>query len=105
MPITRIGTSFANSDITSKSLDADQPVQRADAELADLRLERGTRRGVNTRDSKARWMSWIGGSSIISVPGGISMPALMTSRIGPRAEENVLQSVSAASMSAWRLRV
>ena len=41
-------------------------------------------------------MSWIGGSSMISVPGGISMPALMISRIGPRAEENVRQLVSAA---------
>ena len=52
--------------------------------------------GVNTRDSRPRWMSWIGGSSNSMMPGGISMSALMSSRIDPRPDRNVSQSTSAA---------
>ena len=74
--------------------DTDESVQATDAEISDLGSSEDTRRGVKTRDSNLRWMSWAGGSSISSVPGGISMFALITSRIGPREEENVFQSVS-----------
>ena len=46
-------------------------------------------RGVNMRDSSLRCTSWIGGSSKISRPDGISRLALISSRITPRAELNV----------------
>ncbi len=42
--------------------------------------------GVNTRDSRPRCMVWIGGSSKRMTPGGISMSALISSRIAPRPE-------------------
>ena len=48
-----------------------------------------TLRGVNIRANSLRWMSWIGGSSKITVPGGISMLALISSMIAPRAELKV----------------
>ena len=41
------------------------------------------RLGVNTRDSRPRWTSWLGGSSMRMLPGGISMPALMKSSVEP----------------------
>ena len=41
--------------------------------------------GVNTRDSRPRWIVWIGGSSKMKMPGGISMSALISSRMPPRA--------------------
>ncbi len=40
---------------------------------------------------------------MMRVPGGISMFALISSRITPREEENVSQSVTARSTSAYRL--
>ncbi len=45
-----------------------------------------TRRGVNTRDSRPRWMSCAGGSSKMIEPGGISKFALMSSSTVPLAE-------------------
>ena len=39
--------------------------------------------GVKTRDSRPRCTSWIGGSSNSTMPGGISMSALISSRIDP----------------------
>lgn len=53
-----------------------------------------TLRGVNIRDSRLRWMLWIGGSSKISVPGGISIPDLMISSTAPRPEMNVSWSMT-----------
>ncbi len=62
------------------------------------------RRGVNTRDSRLRWAVWIGGSSKISTPDGISMSARINSMIPPRPEMNVLGSRIARSTSSYRLR-
>ncbi len=42
--------------------------------------------GVNTRDSNPRCIVWIGGSSKMITPGGISIPARITSMIAPRPE-------------------
>lgn len=55
------------------------------------------------RDNSFRWISWIGGSSKITTPGGIGMFALISSRMAPRAELNVLKSTSAALTSAYLL--
>jgi hypothetical protein len=56
--------------------------------------------GVNTRDSKPRCSVWIGGSSKMMTPDGISMFALMTSMIAPRPEMYVSRSASPRSTSA-----
>ena len=61
-------------------------------------------RGVKTRDSRPRWMSWVGGSSKMIEPGGMSMFALMSSRTEPFAELYVRWSTSAGSTSPKRLR-
>ena len=45
-----------------------------------------TRFGENTLDMSRRWMVWTGGSSKMSTPDGISMLALMSSRMPPRPE-------------------
>ena len=44
------------------------------------------RRGVNTRESNDRWMSWVGGSSKRMLPGGMSTPILIISSTEPRPE-------------------
>ena len=46
-------------------------------------------RGVKARESRLRWMSWIGGSSKTRVPGGISMPDFRISSTTPLAELKV----------------
>ena len=46
-------------------------------------------RGVNIRARSLRWTSWMGGSSKITVPGRISILALINSTIAPRAELKV----------------
>ena len=46
--------------------------------------------GVKTRESSERWAVWIGGSSWIRVPAGISMSALIMSRRTPLRLENVV---------------
>ena len=43
-------------------------------------------RGVKTRDINPRYAVWLGGSSKITMPGGISMFALISSRIVPWLE-------------------
>ena len=45
-----------------------------------------TLRGVNTRERSPRWRSCSGGSSKMIVPGGISMPLLISSSTVPRLE-------------------
>ena len=62
-----------------------------------------TLRGVNTRDSNPRWMSWVGGSSKMIEPYGISIPLLMISRTVPLLEMYVRQSTDARSTSSNRL--
>ena len=62
-----------------------------------------TRLGENTRDSSLRWTVWIGGSSKMSTPGGISIPALISSMMPPRPEMKVLASSRLCSTSAKRL--
>ena len=47
------------------------------------------RRGVNIRDSRARWMVWVGGSSKISVPGGMFIPDCSMPRVTPFREMKV----------------
>ena len=59
--------------------------------------------GVKTRDSSARWLVCIGGSSKMSVPGGCCVSALMSSRTLPRPEMNVSRSTSARSRSSYLL--
>ena len=96
MPITRIGIWAPRSAMKSKPPGADERVEAAGAELADLAARaRSSCWGVNTRDSRPRWMVWIGGSSKMSTPGGISMSALISSRMPPRPEMNVSRSSSA----------
>ena len=58
-----------------------------------------TRRGVNARETRARWWVWSGGSMkiIIPTPSGRSD---MSSRTVPWAEENVAGSRWAASTSS-----
>ena len=48
-------------------------------------------------------MVWVGGSSKITTPGGISMSALISSRIPPRPEMKVSRSTSPRSTSSYRL--
>lgn len=60
-------------------------------------------RGVNIRANSLRCVVWIGGSSKIKAPEGISILALMSSMMAPRAELNVSWSISALLTSANRL--
>ena len=60
-------------------------------------------RGVNTRDSRPRWTVWTGGSSKMRTPGGISMPARISSRMPPRPEMKVSRSWSPRWTSSNRL--
>ena len=60
-------------------------------------------RGVKTRVSRPRWMSCLGGSSKMNVPGGICTSALISSRMVPRAELYVFQSTEQRSTSSNRL--
>ena len=39
--------------------------------------------GVNTRESRPRCRSWIGGSSMRIRPGGMSKPAMIVSSVDP----------------------
>ena len=48
-------------------------------------------------------MVWVGGSSKMTTPGGISMFALMSSRIPPRPEMYVSRSTRPRSTSSKRL--
>ena len=64
---------------------------------------RATCRGVNMRDSSERWIVWVGGSSKITIPDGISMPDLMISSTPPRPEMNVSRSFRPRSTSGYRL--
>ena len=59
--------------------------------------------GVNTRDSSPRCAVWSGGSSKMNTPDGISMFALIISRIPPLAELNVAWSTRPFSTSSNRL--
>ncbi len=59
--------------------------------------------GVNTRDSSPRCAVWSGGSSKMNTPDGISMSALMISRIPPFAELKVTLSMRPLSTSSNRL--
>lgn len=60
-------------------------------------------RGVNIRASSLRCTVWIGGSSKIRAPEGMSMLALISSMIAPRAELNVSWSTRPLLTSANRL--
>ena len=60
------------------------------------------RRGVNTRDIRPRSIVWVGGSENIMTPPGMSNSDWTSSRMSLRELENVSQSISAASTSAYR---
>ena len=103
MPITRIGICGAE---VADEVEPAGPDERIQACAQNSRIFGSSAlilRGVNIRASSLRWMSWIGGSSKISAPGGISMLALISSMIAPRAELNVSWSTSALLTSANRL--
>ncbi|CNH58478.1 Uncharacterised protein [Mycobacterium tuberculosis] len=89
MPITRIGICAPRSATKSKP---PAPISGSKLREQNSRILGSsalTLRGVNIRDNNLRWMSWIGGSSKMTVPGGMSILALMISRIAPLAELKV----------------
>ena len=103
MPMTRIGISRPSFSIRSNR---DSPTSGSRQRTQYSRTSGSSsaiRRGENTRASSFRWMSWTGGSSMMRVPGGITMFALISSSMTPREEENVAVSVTARSTSAYRL--
>jgi hypothetical protein len=59
-----------------------------------------TFRGENTPPISLRWVAWIGGSSKMITPDGISISDLISSRMLPRPEMKVSGSVSPRSMSS-----
>jgi hypothetical protein len=68
---------------------ADQRIEAACGEFADLRFQRSDfARGEDPGEQFAVVL-WIGGSSKMRVPDGISMPDWMISSTAPRAELNV----------------
>ena len=70
---------------------ADLRVEALRGELPDLGSSAATL-GVNMRESRRRWIVCVGGSSKMTTPVGISISALMSSRIPPRPEMKVSRS-------------
>ena len=66
---------------------SDVAVECPGAVLADRGSIAAIAFGVKTRDKRPRWTSCSGGSSKRTMPGGNSIPDLMSSRIVPLAEE------------------
>ncbi len=64
---------------------------------------RFTARGVKTRDRRARWKVWNGGSSKMNRPGGIAACSMITSSTAPLPEMKVSRSTSMRSTSSKRL--
>ena len=86
MPITRIGICAPRSRTKSKP---PAPTSGSRLRAQNSRIFGSSASiffGVNTRDSRLRCTVWIGGSSKMSTPGGISMSALISSRMAPRPE-------------------
>ena len=86
MPITRIGICAPRSATKSNR---SAPTSGSRLSTQNSRIFGSSAfiwRGVNTRESSARWMVCVGGSSKINMPGGISMFALISSRMPPRPE-------------------
>ena len=103
MPITRIGIWAPRSPMKSKP-----PLPTSGSRLRAQNSRTWPSRasiflGVKTRDITLRWMSWMGGSSMRTMPGGISMPALMSSRVEPLPDRYVSQSTRPFSTSSNRL--
>ena len=100
MPITRIGICAPRSATKSK-----RPVPTSGSRLAAQNSRTcGSSAfiffGVNTRESNPRCTVWIGGSSKMMTPGGISRFALISSRIAPRPEMYVSRSLRPRSTSS-----
>ena len=99
MPITRIGICAPRSATKSN-----RPVPTSGSRLAaqNSRIFGSSAFiffGVNTRDSSPRCRVWIGGSSKMMTPGGISMFGRISSRIAPRPEMYVSRSARPRSTS------
>ncbi len=100
IPITRIGTTLANSATISK---VGSPTSSSRQRAQKSRIwssSAAMRRGLKTRDMSPRCSVCSGGSSNITTPGGSSTPALMMSRMSLRVFENTRQSMKACSTSA-----
>ena len=100
IPITRIGICEANSRMMSKRSSPTSGSRQAAENARICGSRAATFRGVNTRDIRLRWMVWVGGSSKMTMPGGMSMPALMISSTPPRPEMKVVRSTSPRSTSS-----
>ena len=86
MPMTRIGISRLRASIRSNR---GWPTRGSRQRAQNSRIfgsSSATRRGVKARESRRRWMVWVGGSSKMITPGGISMSALISSMIPPLPE-------------------
>ena len=103
MPITRIGISRPNTSIRSNRLWPTSGSRQSTAYARIFGSSAMIRRGVKIFLSRLRCSVWIGGSSMIRVPGGSSMPDLMISRMLPRALEKRTGSFRAHSTSSARL--
>ena len=102
MPMTRIGIIEASSAMMSKP---SEPTSGSRQLMQYWRIWSSIsaiRRGVKTRDISPRSMVWIGGSSIIITPLGMSNSDWTSSRMSLRSLENVCQSCSDFSTSTWR---
>ncbi len=85
-PMVRIGICAPSSAMRSKPPEPTSGSRLRAQNSRILPSSSFTRRAVKARDSRRRWMVWVGGSSKMRMPGGISIPALISSRIAPRPE-------------------
>ena len=96
IPITRIGICAPRS-ATKSNRPAPTSGSRLRAQNSRIfGSSAATFLGVNTRDSRLRWIVCVGGSSKMTTPGGISMFALISSRMPPRPEMKVVAVDEAA---------
>jgi hypothetical protein len=105
IPITFMGMTTPSSATMSKRSAPTSGSRQLTQKARTWSSSSAMRLGVNTRDIRPRCIVCTGGSSNSTTPGGSSMPDCRISRMSLRALENVCQSTSAFSTSAWRDRV
>ena len=86
MPMTMLGMSRPKSPIQSKPPEPTSGSMNSQQSWRIWGSSSAMLRGVNIRDSSLRWIVCVGGSSKITVPGGISKPDLSIPRVTPRLE-------------------
>ena len=103
IPNTRIGTYCAKSATKSNESRSANSSRRAAQNSRTCGSIASIALGVNTRENNWRWIVWRGPSSMIRVPGGMSIPDFTISRMVPRLVTRSSRLSIACSTSAKRV--